>query len=95
MELVLLCLGKRGGVFCGVVSAIDCMTSNGMLIGASIQALGRKRFWSNLLLTFLLFNSTADGFLPGGSGATIRHITQKYAYHTTFKQNAAHKAKRQ
>jgi hypothetical protein len=58
-----------------------------MLIGASIQGLRRKRLWSNMLLTFLLFNSTADGFLPGGNGVTIRHNTQSYTYYSTLKQN--------
>jgi hypothetical protein len=33
----------------------------------------------NILL--LLFNSTANGGLPGGSGTTIRHNTQKYTRH--------------
>jgi hypothetical protein len=35
-----------------------------------------------LLLVLLLFNWTANGVLPGGSGTTIRHNTQQYAYHT-------------
>jgi hypothetical protein len=29
-----------------------------------------------LLLLLLLFTLTANGFLPGGSGTTIRHNTQ-------------------
>jgi hypothetical protein len=37
------------------------------------------------------------GFIPGGSGTTIRHNTQKYTYHTKYhtmlKQNTAHKEK--
>jgi hypothetical protein len=39
---------------------------------------------------------TANGGLPGGTGTTISHNTQKYTYHTkqhtTLKQNTAHKA---
>jgi hypothetical protein len=34
-----------------------------------------------LLLLLLLFNGTANGFLPGGSGITMRHNTQKYTSH--------------
>jgi hypothetical protein len=30
----------------------------------------------------LLFNWTANGFSPGGSGTKRRHNTQKYTYHT-------------
>jgi hypothetical protein len=49
-----------------------------------------------LLLLLLLFNLTANGFLPGGSGTTRRHNTQKCTYHTkyhtTLKPNTAHKA---
>jgi hypothetical protein len=29
----------------------------------------------------LLFNLTANGFLPGGNGTTVRHNTQKYMSH--------------
>jgi hypothetical protein len=49
-----------------------------------------------LLLLLVLFNGTANGFLPCGSGTTIRHDTQKYTYHTKYhtmlKQYTAHKA---
>jgi hypothetical protein len=46
------------------------------------------------ILLLLLFILTANGFLPGGSGYTIRynkqitHITQN---NTTIKRNTAHK----
>jgi hypothetical protein len=44
----------------------------------------------------LLFNWTANGFLPGGSDTTMRHNTHKYTYHTKWhialKQNTAHKS---
>jgi hypothetical protein len=38
----------------------------------------------------LLFILTGSRFLLRGSGITIGHNTQKYTYHTTLKQNAAH-----
>jgi hypothetical protein len=44
----------------------------------------------NLLLLFIL---TADGFLPGGSGNTMRHnkqITHITQNNTTIKRNTAH-----
>jgi hypothetical protein len=46
------------------------------------------------LITISLFILTANGFLPGGSGTTVRYNTQKYIYHkkqTTPKQNTVHK----
>jgi hypothetical protein len=33
-------------------------------------------------LLFLLFNWTVNGILPGGSGTTIRHNTEKYTHPT-------------
>jgi hypothetical protein len=47
-----------------------------------------------LLLLLLLFILTANGFLPGGSGTTIRHnkqITHITQNNTTIKRNTAHK----
>jgi hypothetical protein len=41
-----------------------------------------------LILLLLLFILTANGFLPGGSGTTIRHNTQ-ITHHA--RQNTAHK----
>jgi hypothetical protein len=46
-------------------------------------------------LLLLLFNWTANGFLPGGKGATIRHDIHKYntiqthkiSYHAQTKQS--------
>jgi hypothetical protein len=58
----------------------------------------RNHSWDNfrLLLLLLLFNSTANWILFGGSDTALRHNTQKYTYHTnqhtTLKQNTAHKA---
>jgi hypothetical protein len=46
-------------------------------------------YLSLLLLLIYLSILTANGFLLGGSGTTVRHNTQ--IAHTTFKQNAAHK----
>jgi hypothetical protein len=46
-------------------------------------------------LKLLLFVLTSTGFLPGGSGTTVRHNTKIHISHkcsTTLKQNAAHKA---
>jgi hypothetical protein len=46
-------------------------------------------------IIYLLFNYTANGVLPGGSGTTIRHNTQKYTTHKTThhaKTNTAHKS---
>jgi hypothetical protein len=56
-------------------------------------------YYDSLLFHFmtklLLFNWTANGVLPGGSGTAIIHNTQKCTYrtkyHTTLKQNTAHK----
>jgi hypothetical protein len=47
-----------------------------------------------LLLLLLLFLLTANGFLPSGSGTTIRHNMQIYISHrvTTSSNNTAHKA---
>jgi hypothetical protein len=45
-------------------------------------------------LLLLLFILTANGFLPGGSGYTIRHnkqITHITQNNTTIKRNTAHK----
>jgi hypothetical protein len=47
-----------------------------------------------LLLLLLLFILTANGFLPGGSGNTIRHnkqITHITQNNATIKRNTAHK----
>jgi hypothetical protein len=46
------------------------------------------------LLLLLLFILTANGFLPGGNGNTIRHnkqITHITQNNTTIKRNTAHK----
>jgi hypothetical protein len=51
---------------------------------------GRRRF----IIILLLFILTANGFLPGGSGYTIRHnkqITHITQNNTTIKRNTAHK----
>jgi glucan phosphoethanolaminetransferase (alkaline phosphatase superfamily) len=52
-----------------------------------------EKIWYAVLLLLLLlvvvvvvvvvFNWNANGFLPGGSGTTIRHITQSYTYNKT------------
>jgi cell division protein FtsL len=44
-----------------------------------------------LFLLLLLFNWSANGVLPGGSGITIRHNTKIHItqnYNTTLKQNS-------
>jgi hypothetical protein len=51
-------------------------------------------FKNNHYLLLLLFILTARGFLPGGSGSTIRHntqITHIPQNNTTIKRNTAHK----
>jgi hypothetical protein len=48
----------------------------------------------DLVLLLLLFILTANGFLPGGSGYTIRHnklITHITQNNTTIKRNTTHK----
>jgi hypothetical protein len=55
--------------------------------------------WSLTLLTYYyyLFILTANGFLPGGSGATIKHnkqITHITQNNTMIKRNTAHAALR-
>jgi hypothetical protein len=42
-----------------------------------------------MLGLLLLFILTANGFIPGGSSTTMRHITQN---NTTIKRNTAHKS---
>jgi hypothetical protein len=51
----------------------------------SVSVASNLGYAKTLLLS--LFNGTADGFLPGGSGTIIRLNTQKYTYHTMLKQH--------
>jgi hypothetical protein len=45
-------------------------------------------FWNCvLLLLLLLFILTANGFVPGGSGTTIRHTTQNNTPHSNKTQH--------
>jgi hypothetical protein len=49
--------------------------------------------FSNVLFLLLLFILTANGYLPGGSGTTIRHntqITHIKQNNTTIKRNTAY-----
>jgi hypothetical protein len=51
-------------------------------------------FVRTLYEILLLFILTANGYLPGGSGNTIRHnkqITHSTQNNTTIKRNTAHK----
>jgi hypothetical protein len=35
-----------------------------------------------IIIIIIIINQTENGILPGGSGTTVRHNTQKYTYHT-------------
>jgi hypothetical protein len=55
------------------------------------------RIWKEtaIIIIFIIVYLTADGFLPGCSGYTVRHnkqITHITQNNTTIKRNTAHKA---
>jgi hypothetical protein len=67
-----------------------------LLVWCGPAVMGRKQCASVvlLLLLLLLFILTANGFLPGGSGNTMRHnkqITHITQNNTTIKRNTAHR----